>query len=130
MEYLFGGEFFLLPIFKQEARHLSHLSLCQLLSDMNWGRGREMKDCLGMAQCAVATCQAKEHTEFILEQEVGAQSLTCSPSPLFFTPEQQGIPTSVPPACYGVELSQLQTYALGTQQSTPPAPYLSSKLQL
>lgn len=56
------GRVFLLPIFEQEARHLSHLSSCQPLPDINWGRGREMKDSLDTAQCAETTCQATEHT--------------------------------------------------------------------
>lgn len=43
------GRVFLLPIFKQEAKHLSHLSPCQPLPDVNWGRGREMKDSLDTA---------------------------------------------------------------------------------
>lgn len=60
---IFMGRVFLLPIFEQEARHLSHLSSCQPLPDINWGQGREMKDSLDTAQCAETTCQAAEHTE-------------------------------------------------------------------
>lgn len=62
MEYLYGKSFSLAN-FDQEARHLSHLSPCQPLPDINWGRGREMKDSLDTAQCAGTTCQAAEHTE-------------------------------------------------------------------
>lgn len=62
MEYLYGKSFSLAN-FNQEARHLSHLSPCQPLPDINWGRGREMKDSLDTAQCAGTTCQAAEHTE-------------------------------------------------------------------
>lgn len=62
MEYLYGKSFSLAN-FDQEARYLSHLSPCQPLPDINWGRGREMKDSLDTAQCAGTTCQAAEHTE-------------------------------------------------------------------
>lgn len=62
MEYLYG-ESFSLANFNQEARHLSHLSPCQPLPDINWGQGREMKDSLDTAQCAGTMCQAAEHTE-------------------------------------------------------------------
>lgn len=62
MEYLYGKSFSLAN-FDQEARYLSHLSPCQPLPDINWSRGREMKDSLDTAQCAGTTCQAAEHTE-------------------------------------------------------------------
>lgn len=68
---IFMGRVFLLPIFEQEARHLSHLSLCQPLPDINWGRGKEMKDSLDTAQCAGATCQAMEHKESLAGLPLG-----------------------------------------------------------
>lgn len=62
MEYLYGKSFSFAN-FRTGSQTLVTPVLVSALPDINWGRGREMKDSPDTAQCAETTCQASEHTE-------------------------------------------------------------------
>lgn len=62
MEYLYGKSFSFAN-FRTGSQTLVTPVLVSALPDINWGRGREIKDSPDTVQCAETTCQAAEHTE-------------------------------------------------------------------
>lgn len=60
---IFMGRVFLFANFRTGSQTLVTPVLVSALPDINWGRGREMKDSPDTAQCAETTCQAEKHTE-------------------------------------------------------------------
>lgn len=113
---IFMGRVFLLPIFKQEARHLSHLSPCQPLPDINWAVRPGDERQLGHGRCAGPRVPRP-----------GAHRAAGWPRAGAGRGRGEGIPPSTPPCppcprSPGPPGSPSGPHKLLTQISSPPPP--------